>query len=84
MHFVGHEGQGDVNVSGGAMITTDYVMVGSSHTGPQTGSGALTRIDAPAWKDELHSHDELFGKLGARLPAALETRRGRMHEKLAA
>ena len=44
----------------------------------------LTDVDATAWKDELRSHDELFGKLGARLPAALETRRGRMHEKLAA
>ena len=37
-----------------------------------------------AWSEELSSHDELFGKLGARLPAALETRRGSMHEKLAA
>ena len=44
----------------------------------------LTRVDAAAWKEELRSHDELFAKLGARLPAALETRRGRMHEKLAA
>jgi phosphoenolpyruvate carboxykinase (GTP) len=44
----------------------------------------LTRVDLPAWKDELRSHDELFGKLGARLPAALEARRGRMHERLAA
>jgi phosphoenolpyruvate carboxykinase (GTP) len=44
----------------------------------------LTRVDPSAWKEELRSHDELFGKLGARLPPALETRRGRMHEKLAA
>jgi phosphoenolpyruvate carboxykinase (GTP) len=44
----------------------------------------LTRIDAPDWKDELHSHDELFGRLGSHLPAPLETRRGRMHERLAA
>jgi phosphoenolpyruvate carboxykinase (GTP) len=44
----------------------------------------LTRIDSDAWKEELRSHDELFGRLGTRLPAALETRRGRMHEKLAA
>jgi len=44
----------------------------------------LTRIDAASWKEELASHDELFGKLGGHLPAALESRRGRMHEKLAA
>jgi phosphoenolpyruvate carboxykinase (GTP) len=44
----------------------------------------LTRVDAAAWKEELHAHDELFAKLGARLPAALEARRGRMHERLAA
>jgi len=42
----------------------------------------LTRIDAASWKDELVSHDEFFGKLGAHLPAALEARRGRMHERL--
>jgi phosphoenolpyruvate carboxykinase (GTP) len=44
----------------------------------------LSRIDAAAWQDELKSHDELFGKLGAHLPAALEARRGRMHDRLAA
>jgi phosphoenolpyruvate carboxykinase (GTP) len=44
----------------------------------------LTRVEPEAWKEELRSHDELFGKLGARLPGALETRRGRMHERLAA
>ncbi len=44
----------------------------------------LASVDAAAWKDELRSHDELFGMLGARLPATLEARRGRMHEKLAA
>ena len=44
----------------------------------------LAAVDAKAWKEELASHDELFGKLGERLPDALETRRGRMHEKLAA
>ena len=44
----------------------------------------LTRIDTAAWKDELHSHDELFGKLGSHLPPPLEARRGRMHERLAA
>ncbi len=44
----------------------------------------LARVDGAAWKEELASHDELFGKLGERLPQALEARRGRMHEKLAA
>jgi phosphoenolpyruvate carboxykinase (GTP) len=44
----------------------------------------LARIDKNAWKEELQSHDELFGQLGTKLPSALETRRGRMHEKLAA
>ena len=44
----------------------------------------LERVDPAAWKDELASHDELFGKFGERLPAELETRRGRMHEQLAA
>ena len=44
----------------------------------------LTRIDLAAWQDELRSHDELFEKLGAHLPSALDARRGRMHERLAA
>jgi phosphoenolpyruvate carboxykinase (GTP) len=42
----------------------------------------LERVDAAAWKEELASHDELFGKFGERLPTALEARRGSMHEKL--
>ena len=41
------------------------------------------RVDRDAG-DELASHEELFAKLGARLPAALEARRGQMHEKLTA
>ena len=44
----------------------------------------LSRIDLVAWQDELKSHDELFEKLGSRLPDALDARRGRMHERLAA
>ena len=44
----------------------------------------LERVDHGAWREELSAHDELFGKFGARLPEALETRRGRMHQKLAA
>jgi len=43
----------------------------------------LERVDTAAWKQELASHDELFGKFGTRLPPALEARRGSMHEKLA-
>jgi phosphoenolpyruvate carboxykinase (GTP) len=43
----------------------------------------LERVDPVAWRDELASHDELFGKFGDRLPAALEARRGKMHEQLA-
>jgi phosphoenolpyruvate carboxykinase (GTP) len=44
----------------------------------------LERIDSGAWREELSAHDELFGSFGSRVPEALETRRGRMHEKLAA
>jgi phosphoenolpyruvate carboxykinase (GTP) len=44
----------------------------------------LERVDTAAWKEELASHDELFGRFGARLPEALESRRERMHGKLAA
>jgi phosphoenolpyruvate carboxykinase (GTP) len=44
----------------------------------------LTRVDAEAWKDELVSHEELFGKLGSHLPGPLEARKGRMHERLRA
>jgi phosphoenolpyruvate carboxykinase (GTP) len=44
----------------------------------------IARVDDKAWGEELKSHDELFGKLGAHLPQALETRRGNMHQKLAA
>jgi phosphoenolpyruvate carboxykinase (GTP) len=44
----------------------------------------LTRVDEGAWSEELKSHDELFGKLAGRLPPALESRRGSLHQKLAA
>jgi len=44
----------------------------------------LARVDEPAWGEELKSHDELFAKLGSRVPPALEARRGTMHQKLAA
>ncbi|MBV8030526.1 MAG: phosphoenolpyruvate carboxykinase (GTP) [Betaproteobacteria bacterium] len=42
----------------------------------------LARIDAHAWQEELASHDELFTKLGDRLPGSLEGRRARLHEIL--
>jgi len=44
----------------------------------------LERVDTNAWREELHAHDELFGKFGARVPEPLEMRRGRMHQRLAA
>jgi phosphoenolpyruvate carboxykinase (GTP) len=44
----------------------------------------LADVDRAAWRDELASHDDLFGKLGRHLPSSLEARRGEMHEKLSA
>ena len=44
----------------------------------------LAKVDRAAWRHELTSHDELFGKLGNHLPAELEVRRGGMHQKLTA
>jgi len=44
----------------------------------------IAQVDQQAWGVELRSHDELFGQLAGRLPAALEARRGSMHQKLAA
>jgi len=44
----------------------------------------LTKIDSGSWKEELALHDEFFAKLGKHLPAALEARRGGMHQRLAA
>ena len=46
--------------------------------------GELERIDGPAWREELASHDELLGKLGARLPRDIESRRRALHQVLAA
>ncbi len=44
----------------------------------------IARVDEHAWGVELKSHDELFAALAGHLPAALEARRGSMHQKLAA
>lgn len=44
----------------------------------------LSHVEHDAWAEELHSHDELLGKLGSHLPRELETRRALLHEKLAA
>ncbi len=44
----------------------------------------LSEVEHDAWAEELHSHDELLGKLGSHLPRELETRRTLLHEKLAA
>ncbi len=44
----------------------------------------LSEVKHDAWAEELHSHDELLGKLGAHLPVELEARRTLLHEKLAA
>ncbi len=44
----------------------------------------ISGVDEKAWVTELKAHDELFSKIGGHLPPELETRRGRMHQKLAA
>jgi phosphoenolpyruvate carboxykinase (GTP) len=44
--------------------------------------GELTQIDTSAWREELHSHDELFAKLGKHLPAALDEKRSRLHQQI--
>jgi phosphoenolpyruvate carboxykinase (GTP) len=44
----------------------------------------ISRVDERAWGEELKSHDELFTKLAGHLPSALESRRGSLHQKLAA
>jgi phosphoenolpyruvate carboxykinase (GTP) len=44
----------------------------------------LSRVEQTAWKEELASHDELLGKLGAHLPRELELGRKVLHQRLAA
>ncbi len=44
----------------------------------------ISGVEQQAWGEELKSHEELFRKLGKRLPPALEARRGALHQELAA
>ena len=44
----------------------------------------LGRVDGSAWREELASHDELLGKLGAHLPRELKAGRSALQQKLAA
>ena len=62
----------------------DLTWTGLEHKMSVTQFSELARVDKAAWKEELASHDELFGKFGKRLPDALESRRATMHEKLTA
>jgi phosphoenolpyruvate carboxykinase (GTP) len=42
----------------------------------------IAGVDGGAWKEEVASHDELLGKLGAHLPRELEQRRSLLHQRL--
>jgi phosphoenolpyruvate carboxykinase (GTP) len=44
----------------------------------------ISGVDGGAWKEEVASHDELLGKLGAHLPRELEQLRAQLHQRLAA
>jgi len=44
----------------------------------------LAQVDPRAWQHELGAHDELFAKLGAKLPRELAARRAQLHQALAA
>jgi phosphoenolpyruvate carboxykinase (GTP) len=44
----------------------------------------LSGIEQSAWREELSSHDDLLGKLGAHLPGDLERGRTALHARLAA
>jgi phosphoenolpyruvate carboxykinase (GTP) len=44
----------------------------------------ISGVDGRAWKEEVASHDELLGKLGAHLPRELEQLRAQLHHRLAA
>ncbi len=42
----------------------------------------VMRLDRAQWERELASHDELFAKLGAKRPAALQSERDRLAQRL--
>ncbi|HXZ92476.1 MAG TPA: phosphoenolpyruvate carboxykinase (GTP) [Burkholderiales bacterium] len=44
----------------------------------------LSGIEQAAWREELASHDDLLGKLGAHLPGELERGRTELHARLTA
>jgi phosphoenolpyruvate carboxykinase (GTP) len=44
----------------------------------------LARVDREGWLEELGAHDELFAKLGAKLPRELAARRAQLQQQLAA
>jgi phosphoenolpyruvate carboxykinase (GTP) len=44
---------------------------------------SVMQVERAQWERELASHDELFGKLGAKLPAALQSERERLAQRLA-
>jgi phosphoenolpyruvate carboxykinase (GTP) len=44
----------------------------------------VSQIEGGAWREELSSHDDLLGKLGAHLPGELERGRTALHARLGA
>ncbi len=44
---------------------------------------AVMHVDGVQWQRELAAHDELFGKLGGKLPAALQAERNRLTARFA-
>ena len=50
----------------------------------RTASTSVMRVDRAQWQRELASHDELFAKLGAKRPAALQAERERLGKRLSA
>jgi phosphoenolpyruvate carboxykinase (GTP) len=44
----------------------------------------ITSIDVQAWREEIHSHSDLFDKLRDRLPAQLEATRQKLAQRISA